>query len=31
VLAEMHPEFGEECYVCKGDPKDVFVKHVYTL
>jgi CheY-like chemotaxis protein len=31
VLAEMHPEFGEECYVAKEVPKDVFVKHVYSL
>jgi CheY-like chemotaxis protein len=31
VLAEIHPEFGEECYVSKEVPKDVFVKHVYSL
>jgi CheY-like chemotaxis protein len=31
VLAEMHPEFGEECYVSKEVPKDVFIKHVYSL
>jgi len=31
VLSEIHPEFGEECYVCKDVPKDVFIKHVYSL
>jgi PleD family two-component response regulator len=31
VLAEMHPEFGEECYVAKESPKEFFVKHVYSL
>jgi DNA-binding NtrC family response regulator len=31
VLAEMHPEFGEECYVCKEVPKEDFIKHVYSL
>src|SRR5215211_2873088 len=31
VLAEIHPEFGEECYVSKEVPKDVFIKHVYSL
>jgi CheY-like chemotaxis protein len=31
ALAEIHPEFGEECYVCKEVPKDVFRKHVYSL
>ncbi len=31
VLAEMHPELGEECYVSKEVPKDVFIKHVYSL
>ena len=31
VLAEIHPEFGEECYVSKEVPKDVFMKHVYSL
>ncbi|HJU58236.1 MAG TPA: response regulator [Nitrososphaeraceae archaeon] len=31
ALAEIHPEFGEECYVCKEVPKDIFVKHVYSL
>jgi hypothetical protein len=31
VLAEMHPEFGEECYVCKQVSKEDFIKHVYSL
>ena len=31
ALAEVHPEFGEECYVCKEVSKDVFIKHVYSL
>ena len=31
ALSEIHPEFGEECYVCKEVPKDVFIKHVYSL
>ena len=31
VLAEIHPEFGEECYVSKEVPKDVFIKHVHSL
>ena len=31
VLAEIHPEFGEECYVCKETPKEDFIKHVYSL
>ena len=31
VLAEIHPEFGEECYVSKEVPKDVFINHVYSL
>ena len=31
VLAEIHPEFGEECYVCKESPKEIFLKHVYSL
>jgi CheY-like chemotaxis protein len=31
VLADMHPEFGEECYVCKEVPKEDFIKHVYSL
>ena len=31
ALADIHPEFGEECYVSKDVPKDVFIKHVYSL
>ena len=31
VLAEMHPEFGEECYVSKEVPKEVFIKHINSL
>ena len=31
ALAEAHPEFGEECYVSKEVPKDVFIKHVHSL
>ena len=31
VLAEIHPEVGEECYVCKESPKEIFLKHVYSL
>ena len=31
VLAEIHPEFGEECYVSKEVPKYIFIKHVYSL
>ena len=31
VLAEVHPEFGEECYVSKEVPKDVFIQHVNSL
>ena len=31
VLAEIHPEFGQECYVCKEIPKEDFIKHVYSL
>ena len=31
VLAEIHPEFGEECYVCKETPKEDFIKHIYSL
>jgi CheY-like chemotaxis protein len=31
ALSEMHPEFGEECYVCKEIPKADFIKHVYSL
>jgi CheY-like chemotaxis protein len=31
ALAEIHPDFGEECYVCKKVEKEVFIKHVYSL
>ena len=31
VLAEIHPEVGEECYVCKESPKEIFLKHIYSL
>ncbi|MDW3626691.1 MAG: response regulator [Nitrososphaeraceae archaeon] len=31
VLAEIHPEIGEECYVSKEVPKEVFIKHVHLL
>ncbi len=31
ALAEIHPEFKEECYVCKEIPKECFIKHVYSL
>ena len=31
ALSEIHPEFGEECYVCKEVAKDVFIKHVYSI
>jgi CheY-like chemotaxis protein len=31
VLAEIHPEFGEECYVSKEVSKEDFIKHVYSL
>ena len=31
VLAEIHPEFGEECYVCKKVQKDIFINHIYSL
>jgi CheY-like chemotaxis protein len=31
ALAEIHPEFGEECYVCKEISKECFIKHVYSL
>jgi len=31
VLAEIHPELGEECYVCKESPKEIFLKHIYSL
>ena len=31
ALADIHPEFGEECYVSKEVSKDVFIKHVNSL
>ncbi|HEY6659410.1 MAG TPA: response regulator [Nitrososphaeraceae archaeon] len=31
ALSEAHPEFGEECYVSKEVPEDVFIKHVHSL
>ena len=31
ALADIHLEFGEECYVSKDIPKDVFIKHVHSL
>jgi PleD family two-component response regulator len=31
ALSEAHPEFGEECYVSREVPKDVFIKHVHSL
>lgn len=31
VLAEIHPEVGEECYVCKESLKEIFLKHIYSL
>ena len=31
VLAEIHPEVVEECYVCKESPKEIFLKHIYSL
>jgi PleD family two-component response regulator len=31
ALSEAHTEFGEECYVSKEVPKDVFIKHVHSL
>ena len=31
ALAEIHPEFGEECYVSKDVSKDCFIKHVHSL
>ena len=31
ALSEAHPEFGEECYVSKEVPKDIFIKHVQSL
>jgi CheY-like chemotaxis protein len=31
VLAEIYPEFGEECYICKKVQKNIFIKHIYSL
>ena len=31
MLAEIHPEFGKECYVCKEILRQDFLKHVYSL
>jgi PleD family two-component response regulator len=31
VLAEIYPEFREECYVTKEVPKNVFIKHIHSL
>jgi CheY-like chemotaxis protein len=31
ALAEIHPDFGEDCYVCKQVEKEVFIKQVYSL
>jgi CheY-like chemotaxis protein len=31
ALTEIHPDFGEECYVCKQVEKEVFIKQVYSL
>ena len=31
ALSEIHPEFGEECYVSKDVSKECFIKHVYSL
>ena len=31
ALKEIHPDFGEECYVCKQVEKEVFIKQVYSL
>ena len=31
ALAEIHPEFGKECYVSKEVSKEDFTKHVYSL
>ena len=31
ALADIHPEFGEECYVSKDVSKDVFINHVHSL
>ena len=31
ALSEIHPEFGEECYVSKDVSKECFIKHVHSL
>ena len=31
ALAEIHPEFGEECYVSKDVSKECFINHIYSL
>ena len=31
ALAEIHPEFGEECYVSKQVTKDIFINHINSL
>ncbi|HET9805716.1 MAG TPA: response regulator [Nitrososphaeraceae archaeon] len=31
MLAEIHPELGEECYVSKEVPREVFIKHINSL
>lgn len=31
ALVEVHPELGEECYVCKRVEKDIFINHVNSL
>lgn len=31
ALAEIHPEFGEECYVSKQVRKDIFIKLINSL
>jgi CheY-like chemotaxis protein len=31
ALAEIHPELGEECYVCKKVEKKMFINHINSL
>ena len=31
VLAEIHPELEQECYVSKEVPREVFIKHINSL
>ncbi len=31
VLAEIHLEIGQECYVSKEVPKEVFIEHINSL